>query len=291
MSFTSIDQKQGMLWLNGQFIDWSDAKIHALSTHSLHYSGAVFEGIKAYNGKIFKAKQHIDRLLHSAEVFSLQLDYSATEIIDACYETMHQNNLQNCYIRPLIWGQSTTTKIGAKVTPNILISAWEPNALISKPNNVILSSWVKAPGNSYAYHAKSSGNYSNILLSLREAQQQNYDDALMLDWRGYIAELSSSNLFFVKKGELYTPITDCFLNGITRQTVIEIAQKEQLAVQERHITLDDLKQFDECFATGTACGIINVASVTTTEEKYDFPAQQITSIIQSKYKKLVRKDA
>ena len=286
MSAPSIGKNQMIIWLNGQFIPWPKAQTHILDAHSLHYSGAVFEGIKAYNAKLFKAEQHIQRLLHSAKIFSLEIDYKAEDLIEVIHQLLDQNQLQNCYIRPLIWAGAETTKIGATIKPNICIAAWSPKISPSIIKNAIVSPWVKAPANSYAYSAKSSGNYSNILLSLRDAQQSGYDDALMLDWRGYIAEFSSSNIFVVKQGALYTPIADCFLDGITRQTVLEIANNMQLKLHEQHLNLDILDDADECFATGTACGIVTIDSITNDIKKYNFSKNQITSIIRNEYKKL-----
>lgn len=279
-----------IMWLNGEFIS-SQASADLLRTHSLHYSGAIFDGIKAYNGKIFKGLEHMERLVSGAQAYHMVPNYTPQELVKAAEELLIRNNLTDCYIRPLIWAEAESTKIAAPIyRTNIFIAAWQHKHTASNQYDVILSPWTKPHPTALPPQVKSSGNYSNILLAVREATAQGYSDALMLDWRGYVAELTSSNIFFIKNNSLYTPIADAFLNGFTRQTVIHLAREKFFEVIEKYISPQEICEFDECFATGTAAGIRPVDSITLNigdYQKISFSKNTITSIIADSYNKLI----
>ena len=285
-----FDDRDGMIWINEEFIPWRDAKIHFL-THSLHYGGAIFEGIRVYDSKAFKLKEHNERLLGSCNIMDITSPYSLEEINSACLEAIKINEIKNGYIRPLIWRGAEEMGIGAKNTKTHCgIAAWEwPNFFGDKAKregiSLKTSSWKKASPDSVPCHAKVSGLYAVATLTKHAAAKAGYDDTLMLDYRGYIAEASSCNFFFVKDGELHTAIPDCFLNGITRQTVIEIAKEKNIVVNERQIMPEELKDADECFVTGTAVEITPVNKI----DEREYEVGSITQELINTYDKLVKK--
>ena len=288
MNIAGANKYSGKIWMNGEFIPAEDAKIHII-THSLHYAGAVYEGIKSYEGSIFKLEDHINRLFASAKAMMLDIHFTQEDICKAAKEIITINQLKNAYIRPLVWrGDNTTTRLLADVKHNIMIAATE-SAQINDHRNVraIVGKWRKQSPYSAPSHAKSSSIYSMMLICALEAQQEGYDDALLLDDRGYIAEFTTSNVFFAKGKELWTPTTYSCIEGITRLTVIEMSRKLGFTVKELDIKLSDLHEFDTCFATGTAAGIKNVASITNGVEKILFQNHQLVDQFKQEYKNLV----
>lgn len=288
MADIPFDDRDGSIWINGEFVPWRDAKFHFL-THSLHYGGAVFEGIRVYNGKAFKLKEHNERLLGSCNIMDIVCPYTVEELNAACEEAIKINEVENGYIRPLVWRGSEEMGIGAKKTGiNCGIAAWEwPNLYSNKAKeegiSLITSSWKKASADSVPCQAKVAGLYATATLAKHAANRAGYDDALMHDYRGYIAEATSCNFFFVKDKVLHTAVPDCFLNGITRQTVIDIADDLELEVNERHIAPEELKEADECFVTGTGVEIVPVSKI----DDIDYEIGPITKDIIRIYSKMV----
>ncbi|MDF2965011.1 MAG: branched-chain amino acid aminotransferase [Rickettsiaceae bacterium] len=291
MNIIALDQLSGKIWFNGHFIDWSEAKLHFL-THSLHYGTSVFEGERAYNGKIFKLREHTERLFKSAETYGLKIPFSLEEIMKASQDCLTMNNITEAYVRPLVWFGSDNVWISTKDhTVNVMIAAWCPPSYLTpapkKRLNVHISRWVKPSADMFPVNCKSAANYPLLTKSKNEALDEGFDDAILLDSRGYITECTTSNIFFCRDGELFTPTPDCFLNGITRQTVIEIARELNIKCTEQHLSLEDIKSMDECFITGTACEVQGIASLTFKDKcKLAFKKLDITDTIYNRYKTL-----
>ncbi|HJK86302.1 MAG TPA: branched-chain amino acid transaminase [Candidatus Megaira endosymbiont of Nemacystus decipiens] len=280
----SIEQ---YIWMNGKFIPWDQANIHVM-THSLHYSGAVFEGERSYNGKVFKLPEHTQRLFDSAKLLGMEPDYSIQDVESATYELLKRNNLSDAYIRPLIWRGDGGINLNAECKVNILILAKESSPVMKNNLNIVLSKWKKVSPDAMPSQCKSSAHYMMARITKNQALTDGYDDALLLDSLGFVAESTTSNVFFVSGDILITPIADRFLNGITRQTILDIAKKLGIKTEERRIALDDIKNYDGCFLTGTAAEVKGVSSISLDKEKLEFSNQKILSIMQSEYKKLVR---
>jgi branched-chain amino acid aminotransferase len=287
----SLDQLPSYIWINGEFVENKNAKLHAM-THSLHYSGAVFEGERAYNGKIFKLDEHVERLINSAKDMRLKINYSADEIIKAHNELLIKNNVGDAYIRPLIWrGDESLNLVNNALSTNLLIASVPSSIRKSIPLKLHVGKWCKPPINSLPPQVKGSGHYAMALVTLEDAIELGYDDALLLDYRGYIAECTATNIFFVKGDELITPIADAFLNGITRLTIIELAKTLGIKTKEQYITLDQLKEYDGCFLTGTASEIklVNSIYVDDFKENFAFEEYSIGDLLKKEYANLVRK--
>ncbi len=258
--------RDGVIWYNGTFVPWRGATLHVLS-HGLHYASSVFEGERAYNGKIFKSREHAQRLHDSARALDFTLPWSIDEIDSAKHETLRQNNLTNAYIRPVAWRGSENMGISAKENQiNLAIAVWEwpsyfPPELRAQGIRLTMADYRRPSPDTIPSSAKAAGLYMICTVSKHRAERAGYADALMLDWRGHVAECTGANIFFVKDGILHTPTADCFLNGITRQTVIELARKHGLTVIERTILPTELSDFSECFITGTASEITPVGSI------------------------------
>ncbi len=285
---SNLENIEGYIWFNGTFIKWQDAKIHVL-THSLHYSGGVFEGEKSYNGKIFRINEHTARLFRSASLMKLEIPYTKEEIIQASVELLLKNNLQNAYVRPLVW-RSTEALMVKPVNPivNVMIAAWEPRKKPSlNPLNLVVGKWRRPPENSHPVQCKSSSQYAMFTLAIIEANEIGYDDALLLDQDDHIAECTTSNIFFIKGNELYTPKIKYCLNGITRQTTIAIASNLGIKIYEQDIRLDDIHSFDGCFVTGTAIGLKDIGSIAFNEEKKLFDTNDLYNSLKSEYLNLV----
>jgi branched-chain amino acid aminotransferase len=291
MKTQSLEQFFEYSWINGELINSCDAKIHIL-THSLHYAGAVYEGERAYSGKIFKLEEHVKRLLESANIMHIGIKYNFNDIIEAHQVLLKKNNIINAYIRPLIWRGSESLNIyNSILSTNLLIAA-----VASKPcfdqnlsgHKLHVSNWQKPSPNSMPPQVKSSGHYNMMIVAKIEAKKLGFDDAIILDHRGYIAECTSTNIFFVKHNKLITPIADVFLNGITRQSVIEMAHKLGLQVQEKHVTIDDITKYEECFVTGTAAEVQLIDSITLIDQRIIFKKTEISKLLQTEYQRLVR---
>ncbi len=284
----SFDQIEGYIWVNGEFVDWQDAKIHIL-THGLHYASCVFEGTRAYNGAIFRNHEHNQRLHRSADILGFEIPYSVDEINRACEETLAKNNLTNGYLRPTAWRGSEMMGVSAQNNRiNLAIAAWEWPSYFDpeerkKGIRLDLAKYRRPSPETAPCLAKAAGLYMICTLSKHEAERKGYADAMMLDYRGQIAEATGANVFFIKDGVLHTPIADCFLDGITRRTVIELAQKRGIEVIERVIMPDEMAEFSECFITGTAAEVTAVSEI----GGYRFTPSDITFTLSDDYLKLV----
>ncbi|WP_425364444.1 branched-chain amino acid transaminase [Candidatus Tisiphia endosymbiont of Mystacides longicornis] len=287
--FKNLNQLSGYIWINGRFIAWQEAKIHAL-THSLHYSGGVFEGEKAYNGKIFKLEEHTQRLIESAKSLSIEVPYSFENIIEAHQLLITKNNIKDAYIRPLIWfGSESLNLTNVNLSVNLLIAAVPSTLRPSGALSLHIARWRKCHPNSLPPQCKSSGHYNMMIVCQKEAKSLGYDDAILLDWRGYVAECSTANIFFVKDDQLFTPIADSFLNGITRQTIIKLANDLNIKVIEEYITPDRVGEFNECFMTGTAVEVKGIKSINLGERNVIFEDSKITNLLKKEYNDLVYK--
>ncbi len=289
MKFKASAKLSNFIWVNGKIIPWHDAYIHVL-THSLHYAGAVFEGERAYDGKIFKLLEHSKRLIASAKSVHLKVNYSLDEIQNATNEILYKNNLKNAYIRPLIWhGAESLGLYNPVLTSNMLILAQKSNPKFKKGLKLWVSPWRKVNPEAMPLQSKTSSHYAMLSISKKLAQDNGYDDALVLDQFDDIAECTTTNIFFGKKGELITPIADRFLNGITRQTVIEMATNMGIKVREERLILEDVEKYDTCFATGTSAEIRGVSSIYTRKKTLKYPNDEIVEMLQNEYAKIVGK--
>lgn len=261
-----FDQREGEIWFNGRFVEWKKANIHIL-THGLHYASCVYEGERAYGGSIFKLAQHTDRLINSARALDFDLPFSEMDIEAASKELLIRNGIQDGYLRPVAWRgseQISTSARGTRIYMAIACWSWpsyfDPASRL-KGIRLKTSSWHRPPPFCGPHRAKASSHYMIATLSKHDAEANGFDDALMLDWRGHVAEATSANIFFVKDRALHTPTPDCFLDGITRQTVIELAHRRGFDIHERTILPEELSDFEECFITGTAVEVCLVQSI------------------------------
>lgn len=280
----AFDQRDGVIWMNGSFVEWSDANLHVLS-HGLHYASGVFEGERAYGGEIFKLTEHTERLIKSAEIMDMEIPYSVAEIDEACRQTLAKHGLSDAYIRPIAWRGSEMMGVSAQETRiNVAIAVWEWPAYFDpaqrlKGIRLDMSEWRRPDPQTAPCHAKAAGLYMICTLSKHAAERKGYADAMMLDWRGQVAEATGANVFFVQDGELHTPTPDCFLNGITRQTVIGLAKDRQLKVNERVIMPDEMEGFEQCFIVGTAAEVTPVSEI----GPYNFEVGDITKSLMDDY--------
>ena len=262
-----FDKRSGKIWFNGQLANWSDVKIHVLS-HGLHYASCVFEGERAYNGIIFKSKEHTDRLFSSAKILGIPIPFSREEINLAKDSLIKKMNYKNCYVRAIAWrgGEAMGLSTKNNIT-NVAIAVWNDWATYFKKEDrlkglrLITSPWKRPSPDSSPWNAKASGLYTICTMSKSFAEEKGYNDSLMLDHRGYVAEGTGANIFFIKNDTIHTPIADCFLNGITRQEVISIAKQKKIKVVERYIKPEELKNFSEAFLTGTAAEITSISEI------------------------------
>lgn len=267
MSILPFDDRDGVIWFDGALVPWRDAKIHVLS-HGLHYASCVFEGERAYKGKIFKSTEHSQRLLDSARILDMSpLPWSMDDINQAKHAVIAANKFTDCYVRPVIWRGAEMMGVSAQeARPHMAVACWEWPSYFGGDVRTkgIRLDWAKyrrpAPETAPT-QAKAAGLYMICTLSKHEAQRKGFDDALMLDYRGLLAEATGANLFLVQKGEVHTPTPDCFLNGLTRQTVIALARDSQIKVVERAIHPDELAHTDEVFITGTAAEITPIGEI------------------------------
>mgnify|MGYP001797546358 CR=1 FL=1 len=285
----AYDDRDGHIWLDGQMVPWRDANVHML-THALHYADSVFEGERAYNGKIFKSAEHTERLLFSAKELDLVIPYTADEITAAKDEALKASGLTDAYVRPLAWrGSGQDMGVASAKNPvHLAIAVWEWGAYYGdakfKGAKLDISKWKRPSPETIPCFAKAAGLYMICTLSKHAAEAKGRSDALMMDYRGYVAEATGANVFFVKDGEVHTPKPDCFLNGITRQTVIEMLHERQIKVIERHIMPEEMEGFEQCWLTGTAAEVTPVGQI----GDYTFEVGAITREIAESYEKLVR---
>ena len=288
MSFIPYDDRDGWIWMDGSFIPWRDAKVHVL-THGLHYGSCVFEGERAYNGKIFETVRHSERLMKSAEILGMTPRFTVEQIEDAKKEAMARNGFENCYVRPLMWRGSEMMGVSAQSnTIRAAVAVWHwGNYFADKMQGIRMAhaKWRRPDPKTAPCEAKAAGLYMICTDSKHVAESQGYADALMLDWRGHVAEATGANIFFVQDGAIHTPTPDCFLNGITRQTVIKLAREKNYEVIERTIMPEELKDFSECFITGTAAEVTPVKEIAG----INYQPGRICEDLVTEYEALVRK--
>ncbi len=292
MENVPYDKRQGKIWYNGKNIDWKDANLHILS-HGLHYASCVFEGERVYEGIIFRLREHTERLIYSANRMGFSIPYTADEIDSACNQIIKVQNIKNGYVRPIAWRGSEMMAISAQKNKiHFAIAAWEWGSYFDpkireKGIALDISQWRRPAPNTIPWDTKASGLYMICTLSKHEAEKKGFNDSLMLDYKGDIAEATGANIFFVNKNEseIHTPTPDNFLDGITRRTIIELAKKNGIKVVERKIKLDELKKFSGCFLTGTAAEITPVSKI----EDINFYIPKIVNKLWEDYSNLVRK--
>jgi branched-chain amino acid aminotransferase len=285
------DKREGKIWYNNDLVDWQEVKLHVLS-HGLHYGSFVFEGLRVYEGEIFKLEEHTDRLYHSAKRMGIKIPYSKDEINKATKKIVSVQNVQNGYIRPFAWRGSEMMAISAQQTKiHVAIATWEWGSyfdpkLKTEGIKLNISKWRRPAPNTIPWDTKASGLYMICTLSKHEAEQQGYADSLMLDHEGNVAEATGANIFFKDKdGNLHTPIPDSFLDGITRRAIIEIAKSKNIKIYERKISPEELSKFVGCFLTGTAAEVTPVSCIA------DFKFKVCNTILglSESYQTLVRK--
>ncbi len=285
------DKREGKIWYNNDLVNWQDVKLHVLS-HGLHYGSFVFEGLRVYEGEIFKLEEHTDRLYHSAKRMGIKIPYSKDEINKATKKIVSVQNVQNGYVRPFAWRGSEMMAISAQQTKiHVAIATWEWGSyfdpkLKTEGIKLNISKWRRPAPNTIPWDTKASGLYMICTLSKHEAEQQGYADSLMLDHEGKVAEATGANIFFKDKdGNLHTPIPDSFLDGITRRAVIEIAKSKNIKVHQRKISIEELSKFVGCFLTGTAAEVTPVSCIA------DFKFKVCNTILDLSegYQTLVRK--
>jgi branched-chain amino acid aminotransferase len=279
-----FDNRPGSIWMDGKLVPWADATLHVLS-HGLHYASSVFEGERAYGGEIFKLQEHSERLKASAEMLDFEIPYSVEEINDACRLTLAEQGFQNAYLRPVAWRGSEMMAVAAQHSKiHLAIAVWEWPSYFDpaqrlKGLKLDLAEWRRPDPKTIPSKAKAAGLYMICTLAKHAAERKNCADALMLDWRGQVAECTGANIFFVKNGEIHTPTPDCFLDGITRQTVIDLARRRNFTVNERAILPDELSGMEECFITGTAAEVTPVAEIAD----WTFTPGDITKTLMTDY--------
>ena len=266
MASVPFDQLEGFIWMNGEFVKWADAKVHVL-THGLHYASSVFEGERAYGGEIFKLNEHTERLHESARILGFKIPYSVAEINDACRELLKKQGFKDAYVRPIAWRGSEQMGVSAQNSRiNCAIAIWQWPSYFDpaqklKGIRLDMAEYRRPDPRTAPSRAKAAGLYMICTLSKHAAEAKGYADAMMLDWRGRVAEATGANIFFVKDGALHTPTPDCFLDGITRRTVVGLAKKRGVEVVERVIMPDELAGFSECFITGSAAEVTPVGEI------------------------------
>jgi len=282
------DQRDGFIWMNGELMPWRDARLHLL-THALHYGSAVFEGEAVYDGEIFKLTEHSQRLHDSAKALDFEIPYSVAEIDQACRDVVRANGLVNGYVRPIAWRGSEQMGVSAQATRiNLAIAVWnwgsyfDPAARM-KGLRLAIAQYRRPDPRTAPAKSKAAGLYMICTMEKHRAERAGYNDALMLDWRGRIAEATGANIFFVQNGVLQTPLPDCFLDGITRRAVVRLAKKRGWKVIERAIMPEEMAHFSECFITGTAAEITPVSEI----GPHKFTVGEITRTLMDDYSALV----
>jgi branched-chain amino acid aminotransferase len=286
---SAYDDRDGFIWMDGNLVEWRSAKVHLL-THALHYGGAVFEGERAYGGHIFKSEAHSQRLLDSGKAMETPIPYTVAEIEKAKADTMRANGFSDAYIRVLCWrGAGLDMGVASARNPvHMAVATWEWGAYYGdakmKGAKLDISKWKRPSPETIPCHAKASGLYMICTMSKHAAEAKGCSDALMMDYRGYVAEATGANVFFVRDGAVHTPTPDCFLNGITRQTVIGMMKDKGIQVIERHIMPDELESFEQCWLTGTAAEVTPVGEI----GPYSFEVGALAKDVSNSYEKLVR---
>ena len=283
------DDRDGYIWMDGNLVEWRSAQVHVL-THALHYASAVFEGERAYGGHIFKSEAHSQRLIDSGKAMDMPIPYSVAEIEKAKADTMRANGLQDAYVRVLAWrGAGPDMGVASARNPvRMAVATWEWGAYYGdakmKGAKLDISKWKRPSPETIPSHAKAAGLYMICTMSKHAAEAKGCSDALMMDYRGYVAEATGANVFFVRDGAVHTPMPDCFLNGITRQTVVGLMKDKGIEVIERHIMPDELEGFEQCWLTGTAAEVTPVGEI----GPYSFEVGELTRDVAQSYERLVR---
>ena len=266
MSATPFDQRDGWIWYDGQLVPWKDAQLHVLS-HGLHYGSSVFEGERAYGGEIFKSTEHSERLKKSAEILDFEIPYSVAEIDAAKRLVLEKSGMKDAYLRPVAWRGSEMMGVAAQANKiHLAIAAWDWPSYFDptqkmKGIRIDMAEYRRPDPATAPSEAKAAGLYMICTISKHRAERKGYADALMLDWQGRVAECTGANVFFIRDGVVHTPMADCFLDGITRRTVIDLAKRRGFEVAERRIMPDELPSFNECFITGTAAEVTPVSEI------------------------------
>ncbi len=283
------DDRDGKIWMDGTLVDWRDANVHIL-THALHYASSVFEGERAYGGRIFKSREHSERLHYSAGQLDFEIPFGVDRIEAAKAELLAANGLSDAYLRAVAWrGAGPDMGVASARNPvRLAIAAWEWGAYYgdakTRGARLDISKWKRPSPETIPSHAKAAGLYMICTLSKHAAEAKGCSDAMMFDYRGYVAEATGANIFFVRDGEVHTPKPDCFLNGLTRQTVIGMLNERQIKVHERHIMPEELEGFQQCWLTGTAAEVTPVGRI----GDYNFEVGALTREIAEAYEALVR---
>lgn len=288
MAGVPFDQMEGDIWYNGKFVPWADAQLHVL-THGLHYASSVFEGERAYSGKVFKLEEHTERLHKSAEILGFEIPYSAETLNEVTLELLKRQNLVDAYIRPIAWRGSEMMGVSAqRNTINVAIAAWAWPSYFNpeerlKGIRLDMAQYRRPDPRTAPCNSKAAGLYMICTLSKHAAEKNGYADALMLDWRGQVAEATGANIFFIEDGVIHTPIPDCFLDGITRRTAIDLAKRRGIEVIERVILPEEMAEFEQCFLTGTAAEVTPVSEI----GPYNFSVGEIVRTLMQDYDRLV----
>ncbi len=287
MALVPFDDRDGTIWMDGVMVPWRDAKLHVLS-HGLHYASGVFEGERCYAGNIFKLREHTNRLIASGRILGFEIPYTAEEIDAACIAVLAANGLTDAYVRPIAWRGTEQLSVSAQQTRiHLAIATWAwPNLFGDdrmKGVRLGMAKWKRPHPETAPTASKAAGGYMTGTLAKHAAEAEGYNDALMLDWRGQVAEATGANIFFVMDGEVHTPIPDCFLDGITRRTVMGIARRHQMKVVERVIMPDEMKHATEVFLAGTAAEVTPVREIAGQA----YTAGKITETLLRDYEALV----
>jgi branched-chain amino acid aminotransferase len=285
----SYDDRDGKIWMDGALVDWRAANVHIL-THALHYASAVFEGERCYSGRIFKSREHSARLLQSGRLIDMEIPWTIDEIEEAKAQVLAANGLKDAYVRAIAWrGSGEDMGVSARRNPvRLAVACWEWGSYYGDAKwhgaRLDIARWKRPSPETIPTAAKAAGLYMICTMSKHAAEAKGCSDALFMDWRGYVAEATGANVFFVKDGEVHTPIPDAILNGITRQTVIGILRDMGITVHERHILPDELSSFQQCWLTGTAAEVTPVGQI----GDWHFQVGQLTRDVAMAYERLVR---
>ncbi len=286
---SGYDDRDGVIWMDGVLTPWRQAKVHIL-THAMHYASSVFEGERAYGGRIFKSRQHSERLLFSGGEIDMPIPWTVDEIEAAKAEVLAASGLEDAYVRAVAWrGSGEDMGVSSSRNPvHLAVAAWAWGSYYgdakTRGAKLDISKWKRPSPETIPCFAKAAGLYMICTISKHAAEAKGCSDALMMDYRGYVAEATGANVFFVKDGKVHTPTPDCFLNGLTRQTVIDLLNERQVPVIERHIEPSEMEGFEQCWLTGTAAEVTPVGQI----GDYSFEVGALTRMIADDYEKLVR---
>ncbi len=285
----SFDDRDGFIWMDGALVPWRDAQVHVL-THAMHYASAVFEGQRAYAGEIFALSEHSERLIRSARLLGFEIPWTRDQIDAACREVVAANKMGDAYVRPIAWRGSEQMGVAAQASRiHLGIATWEWGAYfgedaLAKGLRLEIAKWRRPAPYTAPTDSKAAGLYMICTMSKHHAADHGYDDAMMLDWRGQVAEATGANVFFVKDGALHTPTPDCFLDGITRRTVMRLAERRGISIHQRAIWPEEMEGFEQCFLTGSAAEVTPVGSI----GPWNFEVGDLTRQLMRDYAALVR---